>query len=171
RGILRLTDGHYENFATGAVLNKMQADLVGDRDRFTLTSFSAADNASGSLKAQGNVVLSGASGPTAELSATLANFRVAARDEAVATASGTVSIAGPLTSPKVTAPLKIDRADINLPNSLPPNVVVLKVVETNGKPGSRPPPAAADQPPAVPATLDITIDLPGNIFVRGHGLE
>ena len=62
RGRLRLSDGHYENFATGAVLNNMQAELVGDRDRFTLTSFSAADSASGSLKAQGNVVLSGPDG-------------------------------------------------------------------------------------------------------------
>ena len=53
----------------------------------------------------------------------------------------------------------------------PPNVVVLKVVEINGKAAKRPPPAAADQPPALPATLDITVDLPGNIFVRGHGLE
>ena len=150
----------------------MQADLVGDRDRFTLTSFSAADNASGSLKAQGNVVLSGPAGPTAQLSATLANFRVAARDEAVATASGTVAIAGPLTAPKVTAPLTIDRADISLPDSLPPNVVVLKVVERNGKSSKAAPLAApADNQPALPAALDITVDMPGNIFVRGHGLE
>jgi len=170
-GRLRLSDARYENFATGAVLTKMQAEIVGDRDRFTLTSFSAADTASGSLKAQGNVVLKGASGPTAELSATLDNFRVAARDEAVATASGTVSIAGPLTAPKVTAPLTVNRADINLPESLPPNVVVLKVVETNSKTGKQPPPAPANQPPALPATLDIKIDLPGNIFVRGHGLD
>jgi translocation and assembly module TamB len=170
KGSLRLSDGHYENFATGAVLNNMQADLVGDRDRFTLTSFSAADNASGSLKAQGNVVLSGPTGPTAQLSATLANFRVAARDEAVATASGTVAIAGPLTAPKVTAPLTVDRADISLPESLPPNVVVLKVVEKNGK-GGKPPQPAADNQPALPAALDITLDMPGNIFVRGHGLE
>src|SRR3981081_3974854 len=126
----------------------MQAEIVGDRDRFTLTSFSAADTASGTLKAQGNVVLKGASGPTAELSATLGNFRVAARDEAVATASGTVSIAGPLTAPKVTAPLTVNRADINLPESLPPNVVVLKVVETNSKTGKQPPHAPANQPPA-----------------------
>ncbi len=172
RGSLKLSDGHYENFATGAVLNNMQAELVGDHDRFTLTSFSAADSASGSLKAQGNVVLSGPAGATAQLSATLANFRVAARDEAVATASGTVTIAGPLTAPKVTAPLTVDRADINLPDSLPPNVVVLKVVEKNGK-GSKaaPPAAAADTQPALPAALDIAIDMPGNIFVRGHGLE
>ena len=171
RGRLRLSDGHYENFATGAVLNNLQADLVGDRDRFTLTSFSATDTASGSLKAQGNIVLSGPTGPTAQLSATLANFRVAARDEAVATASGTVAIAGSLTAPKVTAPLTVDRADISLPDSLPPNVVVLKVVEKNGKVGKTPLPAPADNQPALPATLDIAIEMPGNIFVRGHGLE
>ena len=170
-GRLRLSDVRYENFATGAVLTKMQADLVGDRDHFTLTSFSAGDGASGSLKAQGNVVLKGPSGPTAELSATLANFRVAARDEAVATATGSVSIAGPLTAPKVTAPLTIDRADINLPETLPPTVVVLKVVEINGKTGKQPPSAPTAQPPALPAALDIKIDMPGNIFVRGHGLD
>jgi translocation and assembly module TamB len=171
-GRLRLLDTRYENFATGTVLTKMQADVVGDRDRFTLASFSAADTASGSLTARGSVALRGAAGPTADLSAKLSNFRVAARDEAVATATGTVSIAGALTSPKVGADLTIDRAEINLPESLPPSVVVLKVVETSSKSRkSPPPPAAANQPPALPATLDIKIDLPGNIFVRGHGLD
>jgi translocation and assembly module TamB len=169
-GHLRLSDARYTNFATGAVLNNLQADIDGGRDRFSLTSFSATDNASGSLRARGEVVLNGSSGPSAQLSATLDKFRVAARDEAVAVASGTVTIAGPLTAPKVTAPLTVDRADINLPDSLPPNVVVLKVVDRNGKAGDAQP-AAAEQKPAVPAPLDITLDMPGNIFVRGHGLE
>ena len=69
------------------VLTRIEADIAGDRDRFSLTSFSAADSASGTLRAQGNVALSGPSGPFADLSATLANFRIAARDEALATAS------------------------------------------------------------------------------------
>jgi translocation and assembly module TamB len=170
-GRLKLLDGRYENFATGMVLTNLQAEAVGDRNRLTLTSFSAGDSASGSLKARGNVVLTGPSGPTAELSATVANFRVAARDEAVATASGTVSITGPLTAPKVTAPLTIDRADINLPDSLPPNVVVIKVTRINSNSGKQPPAAPVAEPPALPATLDIKIDMPGNIFVRGHGLD
>jgi len=170
-GRLQLSDARYENFATGAVLTKMQADVVGDRDRFTLASFSATDTASGSLTAQGGVALRGVAGPTADLSAKLSDFRVAARDEAVATATGTASIAGALTSPKVGATLTIDRAEINLPDSLPPNVVVLKVVETNGKAAKLPPPAAADQAPALPATFDVKMDMPGNIFVRGHGLD
>ena len=170
-GRLRISDARYENFATGAVLTNMQAEFVGDRDHFTLASLAAGDGANGSLKAQGNVVLKGPSGPTAALSGTLANFRIAARDEAVATATGTVEITGSLTAPKVTTALTIDRADINLPESLPPSVVVLKVVRINSKTGKQPPAAAAAQPPALPATLDIKIDMPGNIFVRGHGLD
>jgi translocation and assembly module TamB len=169
-GRIRLSDARYENFATGAVLTNMQADVVGNRDRLTLTSFSASDTASGTLKAQGNVVLGGAN-RTVELSASLANFRVAARDEAVATATGSVSIAGPLTAPKVTAPLTIDRADISLPDSLPPSVVVIKVTEVNGKTGRPAAPPAPAQAPALPVPLDITIDMPRNIFVRGHGLD
>jgi translocation and assembly module TamB len=51
-------------------------------------------------------------------------------------------------------------------------VVVLKVVEINSKSGKPPPSAAAaNQAPALPAVLDIKIDMPGNIFVRGHGLD
>ena len=119
-GSLRLSDARYENFAKGAVLTNMQAEVVGDRDRFTLTSFSAGDSAKGSLTARGNVVLRGASGPTADLSAKLADFRVAARDEAVATSTGTVSIAGALSEPKVSAALTIDRAEINLPAACRP---------------------------------------------------
>jgi translocation and assembly module TamB len=166
-GKLTLADADYENFASGAVLKKMNATLVGDRDRLTLSTFSAADSASGAITAMGGITLDGAAGPTTDLSASLRDFRIAARDEAVVTASGRVSIAGPLTGPKITAPLTIDRADINLPSSLPPNVVVIPVVVTGSRPGKSPPPATAP----VSANLDITLDLPGKIFVRGHGLD
>ena len=50
-GQLRLADARYENFATGAVLTNIAADLVGDRDRFSLTSFSGSDGAGGTVKA------------------------------------------------------------------------------------------------------------------------
>ncbi len=139
-GQLRLTDARYENFATGAVLTNIAADLVGDRDRFSLTSFSGGDGAGGTMTAQGNLMLHSAAGPTTQLSATLANFRVAVRDEALVTASGTISVNGPLTAPKVTAALTVDRAEVNLPDSLPPSVVVIHVTEIGGRTGKRPAP-------------------------------
>jgi translocation and assembly module TamB len=169
-GRLRLSDGRYENFTSGAVLTDLRAELVGGGDSFQLASLSAGDGNGGALKAQGSVVLGGGQGPTANLSATLAKFRIAARDEAVATASGTVSVAGPLAALAVTAPLTIDRAEINLPSSLPPSVVVLKVTEVNGakKPAAALPGVSA---PTLPAVLDITLRLAGPVVVQGHGLD
>jgi translocation and assembly module TamB len=171
-GALRLTGARYENFASGAQLTNLEAVLVGDRDRFRLASLSAGDGAGGTLTAQGSVVLSGASGPAAELSATLADFRVAARDEVLATATGNVAVTGPLAAPDVAAALTIDRADITLPDSLPPSVIVLKVTEIDGKRQQLAPPLAAPAPAsALPMSLDITLALPGQVFVRGHGLN
>ncbi len=68
-GKLTMSDARYANFASGAVLTDIDAALVGDRDRFTVASFSAADGAAGHLTGQGGIVLDGASGPTADLSA------------------------------------------------------------------------------------------------------
>ena len=168
-GRLQLTGARYENFASGAVLDHLQAELVGNGDRFRLASLSADDGVGGSVTAQGSLVLGGATGPTAQLSATLAKFRIAARDEVQATASGQISVTGPATAPTVTAPLTINRGQINLPNSLPPNVVVLKVTEVNGRqPTSQLPAASA---PALPAKLDITLGLAGPVLVQGHGLD
>ena len=97
----------------------MQADLVGDRDRFTLTSFSAADNAGGSLKARGQRRVERClPAPTAELSATLANFRVAARDEAVAPRAEPSRSPVRSPAPKITAPLT-DRSRRHQPAGQP----------------------------------------------------
>jgi translocation and assembly module TamB len=171
-GRITLSHARYLNFGTGAVLTGMQATILGNRDRLTLTSLTAGDGASGKLSAQGTVALTGRSAPSLDLSARLDGFRLAARDEAVVSASGRVRVTGPLTSPTVNAPLTIDRAEITLPERLPPNVVVLNVVEVNGRSGKPLTPAAL-QPaaPAFTATLNITIDMPGRVFVRGHGLD
>ncbi len=179
-GHLKLAGARYQNFATGAVLTDIDADLAGDRDRLSLASFSAADGAGGKIAARGSIALSGADGPVADLAASLTDFRVAARDEAVVTASGKISIAGPLAGPRIAAPLTIDHAEINLPTSLPANVVVLEVTRIDSKTGqprqpqlqSSAKPASAT-PAAAPfaAMLNIRLDLPGQVFVRGHGLD
>ncbi len=91
------------------------------------------------------------------------------RDEALVTASGTISVNGPLTTPKVTAALTVDRAEVNLPDSLPPSVVVIHVTEIGGRTGKRP--APVEEAPALPAALDIAVSLPGPVLVRGHGLD
>jgi len=106
------------------------------------------------------------------LTATLKHFRIAARDEAVVTASGTAAVAGTIVSPKITAQLTAEQGDITIPDHLPPSVTRLKVVELNsrGTKGSTSRPKNTE-PPAVPAALDLELAVPGRVFVRGHGLD
>ena len=170
-GHLTIADGRYENFATGAVLTRMRVELAGDRDRLTLREFSAGDTAKGSLAARGSIVL-GAAGPTTDLSVSLDGFSVVSRDEAVLSASGTVAIAGAVASPKVTARLTTNQGDLTIPDNLPTSVTPLQVVEINSRTAKREPAAPAKpSPPAVPASLDLQIAIPGQVFVRGHGLD
>jgi translocation and assembly module TamB len=170
-GRLTVQDGRYENFATGAVLKDLRLDLAGDHDRLTLREFTADDTATGHLSVRGSIALAGSSGPSADLAARLAGFRIAARDEAVVTASGTITVAGAIASPKISARLTVDRAECRLPEGLPPSVTRLAVTEINGqaaRPRPSPPKSAT---PVVPAALDIRIALPRRVFVRGHGLD
>jgi translocation and assembly module TamB len=170
-GYLTISDGRYENFATGAVLTKMKVDLAGDRDRLTLREFSAADTANGFVSARGSLALD-SSAPSTELTGTLKHFRIAARDEAVVTASGTVAVAGMITSPKVTAHLVAEQGDITLPDQLPPSVTRLKVVEINSRSArGRVSLSKKPDPPALPAALDLDLTVPGRVFVRGRGLD
>ncbi len=171
-GRVTLSDARYQNFATGAALTGMQATIVGNRDRLNVVSLTAGDGASGKLAAQGTIALAGASGPNIDLSARLDDFRLAALDEALVTASGRIRVTGPLAGPTVATRMTVNRADITLPERLPPSVVVLDVVEINSKTGKRAsPPAERTAAPALPAKLDITLDMPGQVFVRGHGLD
>jgi len=118
----------------------MKINLAGDRDRLTLREFSAGDTADGSLVARGSIGLNAAA-PSAELTATLQHFHVAARDEAVVTATGDVAVSGTIASPKVTAHLTAEQGDITLPDRLPPSVARLKIVEINGRSAKGPAPA------------------------------
>jgi translocation and assembly module TamB len=170
-GQLTVSDGRYENFATGAVLTKMKVDLAGDRDRLILREFSADDTAKGTLSAQGSLVLGG-SAPSAELTGTLKHFRIVARDEATVTTSGTVSVTGTIASPKVATQLIAEQGDITIPDRLPPSVTRLKVAEINSRSTSaRAQSPKNPEPPALPAALDMDLNLPGRVFVRGRGLD
>jgi translocation and assembly module TamB len=171
-GRLGVSDGRYENFASGAVLTGLHFDLFGDRDRFTLRDFAASDGSGGTLGVQGGVRLAGPAGPSFDLTVNIKRFRIAARDEATVLASGEVAVSGSVAAPKVTGRLTVDRADCTLPDTLPPSIVRLTVVHIN-RPGDAGRSGLPQTPPepAVAAALDITISMPGQVFVRGHGLD
>ncbi len=137
-----------------------------------LEDFAASDGANGSVRASGAIDLAGPDGPAFDAAAELKNFRALRRDEASATASGTVRLSGALAAPKVTAALTIDQAEIAVPRELPNSsrpVAAVVIDSATGTTLSEPQAAAARGLVAV--ALDVTIDIPGRTFVRGRGLD
>jgi translocation and assembly module TamB len=62
--------------------------------------------------------------------------------------------------------LHVRRADIRIPDKLPASIAVLPVRDANTPPPPPPPPA-----PQSTIALNLTIDAPEQVFVRGRGLD
>jgi translocation and assembly module TamB len=177
-GELTLTEGRYLNQAFGTELRNITATLEGDQTHLTLTRFSAQDPRGGNLTASGNIDLAASPAPLLAFKAKLSSLRVANSDTARVTADGDIGIDGSVMEPKVTANLTIPRAEFRIPDRLPPSVPTLNVIVID----SRDPHSTAQrlaearkqaaQPrQAFRAALDVTVAIPGQTFVRGHGLE
>jgi len=171
-GEVTLAEGHYESLVYGTVLDGVTIDLAGDRDKIVLRQFSATDGGKGTLKIGGTVLLAAKPGPAFDATAVLNAFQLIHRDNAIAHGSGDIKVSGALAEPRVVARLKVDDAQLYLAERLPPSVRRIDVTEIDSRTGEvfRQPEPPSSAPPIVVA-LDIKVDLPGQIFVRGRGLD
>jgi translocation and assembly module TamB len=173
-GALRIGKGRYESMAAGTILDDVALEIVGDRERFVVRNFHATDGEGGQMSARGSVDLAATPGPAVDAAIDIAHFHVLRRDEAAITAGGEMRVSGPLTALHIASRLRVERGELRPPDRLPPSVANLDVIEINSVTGQRAPtpsPKPAESAPMLPATLDIVVELPGQVFVRGRGLD
>jgi translocation and assembly module TamB len=164
-GAVTLAGGEIQDFVQGLRIRTIAATITADGDTATIQKFSAQAGP-GSLSLTGSVGLL-APGIPINLHFTASNARPLSSDLLTADLDADLSIHGQATGDMQAAgKIFVRKADINIPENLPPSVAVLNV----RFPGYKPPPAA---PPAPPRNvhLDLEIDAPSNVFVRGHGLD
>jgi translocation and assembly module TamB len=171
-GRLAVNDGRYDNDASGMTLRALAVELDGDQQAFVLKSLTGNDGGKGTIGASGRVDLAAAGGPTLDMKAELKGFTAARGDTATAVVSGTAAVSGPLSGPAVKAAITLDRADVNIPDQLPPNVAKLDVLRVDSRYPNRQAPQTTVAPaPPFAATLDVDFTSPGQCFVRGRGLD
>ena len=164
-GAVTLAGGEIQDFVQGVRLTAISARLTAAGDTLNVQSFSAKAG-------PGTLALSGTVGVLApdipvDLHLAAHNARPLSSDLLTAYLDADVSVQGHATGLlKAAGKVFVRRAEINIPNALPPSVAVLNV----RMPGYKPPPPA---PPAPPSGVDLAIELdaPSNIFIRGHGLD
>lgn len=169
-GRLTINEGRYLNFAAGTELRNLELELVGDGRRFTLRRLSATDTTNGRIRADGAIDLAGASGPTIDVAAEFSDLQAVRRDELTATADGRLRLFGTVESATLSGQIRVQRAEIRIPERLPPHIARFDVIEINSKKNIVLSVPEQSQSPSI-LHLDLQLEIPARAFVRGRGLD
>ncbi|WGF88911.1 translocation/assembly module TamB domain-containing protein [Marinivivus vitaminiproducens] len=171
-GSVTIRDGLYENGEYGTNLRDLRLTIQGQGNTIRMTELSATDGGEGRINGSGQVNIATGSGYPFQANIDLGQAQLVRRTEYSGTLSGTVGARGSADGTDVTGRLRVDRAEVNLvdPNSAPsiPTVEVSEPGERDLEPGAGP---DGGQAAPYPVNLDVAVDMPGRIFVRGRGLE
>jgi translocation and assembly module TamB len=170
-GTVRVDGGLYENGTTGTILRDLTLLLEADRQTVAIRRFTATDGGAGRLNGQGTIGLDPAAGYPLDVRLQLERARLVARDDATATMSGKVALAGSGAAPKLIGEINVDRADISIPERLGPRVPVLAVEEIGARRNASQAPGADRAPSEFALGLGLTVAMTNQVFVRGRGLD
>lgn len=172
-GTVNLQEGNFENLTLGTTLNGIAMKTTFDNDHLQLDQLIASTPNGGSLAGKGTVKKSNDDTFVADLKFSTDSAQLVAIDTVTAEITSDLHLAGPLNTAMLKGEIKIDHADIYVPNTLPPSVVVLDVEEAEGGPVQGEVKIESDQKKEddFELGLDVNIKAPGEIFIRGRGLD
>lgn len=162
QGELRWSHGEVQDYAQGLRLSDIAALLQAEGDSVRIARFQAKAGP-GTLTLNGSVGVL-APGMPIDLKLTARNARPLDSDRLTVNLDADLGVQGQAAGPlRAAGALRIQRAEIRIPERLPTSIAVLDV----RKPGAPPPPPPK---PGPDIGLDVNIIAPDEIFVRGRGL-
>ena len=171
RGLLRILDGTYENTQSGTVLKDVRIVARLSGDRLDLEEARAVDGSEGIIEIGGGIRFDPAEGFPFKSNIQLKQCTLIRRDDLTAALDGHLAFSGTKDKSNVSGTLTVGPAEIRIPDRFPPEVAELEVQEINF-PDNQP---GREQKPKLKKTgklnLDLNIESPGRIFVRGRGLD
>ncbi|HTJ90696.1 MAG TPA: translocation/assembly module TamB domain-containing protein [Acidocella sp.] len=162
QGSATLANGSVTNISSGLNLTNISARVSGTGRTVTLQALTATAG-QGQITGSGTVDLGAPQIPLSVM-VKATHATPISSDIINETLDADLHLAGALRGKMALGgTVRITRANINIPRSLPPNVANLRIIF----PGQKPPPPPTKLPPVA---LDLTISATNQIFVRGNGL-
>ena len=166
RGSATLRNGSATDYALGANVTGMTATIQASGDTIRLVDF-AGKAGPGTVGGSGTIGLGGAM--PVDLHLTADNARPLASDLITANIDANLSLTGDIQGDmQAGGTVHVRRADIRIPDKLPASIAVLKVRYANAPP---PPPPPPESPPPRVIALNLTLDAPEQVLIRGRGLD
>ena len=163
-GQISLTNGSIQDYTSGLHLTAIAATLHGNGDTLRIDQFTGrAGPAPGRVDIAGSIGILAAGMPI-DMTLTARNARPLSTDLLTATLDADLTLRGQAESDlTLSGTIKVLRADIRIPERLPASIAVLTIT----RPGAK----ALPQSRGPEIQLGLTLNAPGQIFVRGRGLD
>ena len=179
-GRIALANGNYSNLRTGTRLQAIEALVLANGTHIELKQLDAKTPGGGVINGSGQVDLSDKRDISIHITANNAQLLDSSLASAAADADLTIASLDPQTL-QVTGLIKVDRAEIRIPDSVSSSVQEIPVTERNTEAKQNQTAATGASPrqvqkpsansPATRIALDIRIDAPQQVAVRGRGLD
>ncbi len=169
-----IRDGFFRSPDAGLELRSINARFEGSERRIVLTSLEAKAPNGGTVTARGNVTLDRAAGYPVDLSVSARKAQLVTTDLTTLTTALEARLTGGLTkAPRVSGTVNIVRWDIRLPERLARPLTPIQVSHVNAPAGFVYGEAGEDDGPdsAFNAALDLDVNAPREVFVRGQGVD
>ncbi|KFB09755.1 translocation/assembly module TamB domain-containing protein [Nitratireductor basaltis] len=179
-GVVTTRDATVIDPMTNLRLSGIQLDAALAGETVTLQQVTANLSSGGSVSANGTISTNAAAGFPASIAIRLSDARYTDGDMLSATVGGALSLEGPLTrDPLLSGNIDIARAEILVPDGMGSDAAQLRVRHENAPAAVRQTlqRARAEDGTPMPSSrpsvmrLDVTVNAPARIFVRGRGLD
>lgn len=161
-GGVSIDAGSYQNLDAGTILTDLSVHTTLLPSGTMELEITASDGGTGTVRTAGSIALD-ASG--IDLVTTIDRAVLVRRDDVLARIDSKIAVKGPVSALSVDGTITIDEAEIRLVNNNPPGIVTLDDVLIKGEPE----PEETEKTSGV--TLNLDVNSPGRMFVRGRGLD
>ncbi len=172
-GTATLRDATYENLMAGVKLSAIRADVVATRTALRITGLSARTPGGGSMKGEADAAIQNLSNPTFNFAIDFTRAQLLGMENAQVQATGRLKGSGDKNFANVEGDITVNKAEIYLAGFGSSSAAnMLNITEVNVPQKLRRDRRRFAVPQsAYRANLDIRVDAPRAIFVRGQGLE
>lgn len=171
-GTIRLADGIVESRDIGLLLTGLSSEIAIDPRQIDLRSLTGNFAGRGTLSANASLILDQQPAFPVNGRLTIDQARVLDGELATVDMQSSLSLSGRLNqAARLAGTVSIPRAEFRIPETLPVSVVDLPVREKGAPVEEEVSEADSASPMLESLALDIDIDAPSQVFVRGRGLD
>ena len=175
-GAVTVDEGRVDVPSAGLYLRGLTLRAEGEGQQLVIRRFETRAAGGGVLTASGSLSADPETGFPAEIAIKADRFNASDMDMASVSVDMDLEAKGAMPEYVLAGTVTVLPTEIRIPENLPPSVVEIDVVEIrDGRvvedPEEERKREEAAEAPSAPLRLDLEIDIPGQVFVRGRGLD